>query len=472
MANGNISQLKAYDTNKVLKTYDITDSKARSDITDLQNNKVTGPNSSTANHLAVFKDSTGKEIIDGGVITAGEGISVSGNNIINSGVRSISTGDNNGTIKVNTNGTEENVIVQGLGSSAYNDVDYFIKSSDDYINLNPNGDSDPVIIPYLFNEINNLYDKTQSKDTVLFGPCSTEEINGVSTFFSPIYFFDIDSNLDEYKRKYNFYKLFDTSFNYFDFSSINYSKCLYDYSNEDLYSYSLYIELHKSFISQNILYIDFGKYEWSCKKITIEVINTNCPNDVYTTKIDINNNNKNFIKTKISHTPIDEVNHLDGFNKMRITFSDWNSKESRRIYQIGLISNDYSITDDFLNFNYLQKSGGTVNGDLVPFDNNKINLGSLSKYFKNLYTNNINGVNLGNNPEFTDNKVTNTLDNNTKNYLTGTTSDTTNTDEQVFDSGIYSTETPGQLNATTYKINEKAILQYNSDNDCIDFTFI
>lgn len=39
--------------------------------------------------------------------------------ITNTGVRSVTTGDTNGTIKVNTNGTSTNVAVKGLGSAAY-----------------------------------------------------------------------------------------------------------------------------------------------------------------------------------------------------------------------------------------------------------------------------------------------------------------------------------------------------------------
>lgn len=52
-------------------------------------------------------------------LSAGTGISVSGNTITNSGVRSVTTGGTNGTIKVNTNGTESEVAVKGLGTAAY-----------------------------------------------------------------------------------------------------------------------------------------------------------------------------------------------------------------------------------------------------------------------------------------------------------------------------------------------------------------
>ena len=70
-----------------------------------------------------------------------------------------------------------------------------------------------------------------------------------------------------------------------------------------------------------------------------------------------------------------------------------------------------------------------------------------------------------------DTKVTNTLDTTTKYYLTGTTSSTTNTGTQIFDTGIYSTTTAGQLNATTYKVNEQVTIQWNSTDSSLDFIF-
>lgn len=51
----------------------------------------------------------------------------------------------------------------------------------------------------------------------------------------------------------------------------------------------------------------------------------------------------------------------------------------------------------------------------------------------------------------TDTKVTNTLATTTKAYVTGTTSATTSTGAQVFDTGVYLDTTAGQLVATTFK---------------------
>lgn len=71
----------------------------------------------------------------------------------------------------------------------------------------------------------------------------------------------------------------------------------------------------------------------------------------------------------------------------------------------------------------------------------------------------------------TDEKVKNTLATTTKYYVTGTSSSSTNTGTQLFDTGIYSTTTAGQLNATTYKVNEQVTLQWNSTDSGLDFIF-
>ena len=96
---------------------------------------VTGPASSVSGQIAVFDGATGKVIKDSGftiassvpanakftdtTYTGSNGITLSGTNFTNSGVRSISSGSTNGTISVNTNGTAAEVAVKGLGTAAY-----------------------------------------------------------------------------------------------------------------------------------------------------------------------------------------------------------------------------------------------------------------------------------------------------------------------------------------------------------------
>lgn len=61
---------------------------------------------------------------DNTTYSAGAGISLSGTTFVNAGVRSIATGNTNGTISVNTNGTTTNVAVKGLGNNAYTSTAY------------------------------------------------------------------------------------------------------------------------------------------------------------------------------------------------------------------------------------------------------------------------------------------------------------------------------------------------------------
>lgn len=72
----------------------------------------------------------------------------------------------------------------------------------------------------------------------------------------------------------------------------------------------------------------------------------------------------------------------------------------------------------------------------------------------------------------TDTKVTNTLATTTKAYVTGTTSASTNTGTQVFDTGVYLDTTSGQLTATTFKgsLNGNAETAKGVSNNC-DFDF-
>ena len=111
------------------------------------------------------------------------------------------------------------------------------------------------------------------------------------------------------------------------------------------------------------------------------------------------------------------------------------------------------------------------------------NTGAREMYFKNGANNfNLAGNNAtlefiynGTQYEFVggglDVRVRHNLKNTTKFHITGTESSSTVTGEDDFDTGIYATTTAGQLNATTYKLNEAVTFTYNSTNECVDFVF-
>ena len=59
----------------------------------------------------------------------------------------------------------------------------------------------------------------------------------------------------------------------------------------------------------------------------------------------------------------------------------------------------------------------------------------------------------------------------TKAYITGTTSASTNTGTQVFDTGVYLTTTAGQLNVNSLSIGGSAILSYSTARNAVMISF-
>lgn len=72
----------------------------------------------------------------------------------------------------------------------------------------------------------------------------------------------------------------------------------------------------------------------------------------------------------------------------------------------------------------------------------------------------------------TDTKVTNTLNNSVKAYVTGTTSASTNTGTQVFDNGVFLETSAGGLRVASLNIGDHARLAYDSTNQAIKITFM
>lgn len=81
-----------------------------------------GGNADTVNGHTVEADVPTNARFTDTTYSSGAGISISGTTINNSGVRSVSSGSSNGTIKANINGTETDVAVKGLASAAYQAV--------------------------------------------------------------------------------------------------------------------------------------------------------------------------------------------------------------------------------------------------------------------------------------------------------------------------------------------------------------
>ena len=302
---------------------------------------------------AVFTDTT---------YTGSNGITLSGTNFTNSGVRSIATGSSNGTINVNTNGTSANVAVKGLGTAAYRAETDFIKASDSYINIHPENLPAPVLIPFINNDIAWLL-KRGGSIIVKY-----DDIDKTST---------LDAT-----------NMFDGSPSYFSITAST-SVAVFE------------LTLHKIFTWTNTIYIDFGSVTWRAKSVKIEVMNnsTYFPNEDWSVKLDTTTNNSANIKVTFNHTPVGANNSGGGFNKIRITLSDWNNSSNKRIAQIGI----YNYASQGLKETFISTGGSSnIYGNLIPFTTNNINLGSSSKYWNNAYISNINGVAVGSTPKFTD----------------------------------------------------------------------
>lgn len=103
--------------------------------------------------------------------TGSNGVTITGNNITNSGVRSISEGSTDGTISVDTNGSSSNVSVHGLKSGAFTNyvigtksqiesitipVGSIVDITDDYDSVDNNMDAINVLEDELNRVVNDL----------------------------------------------------------------------------------------------------------------------------------------------------------------------------------------------------------------------------------------------------------------------------------------------------------------------------
>ena len=79
------------------------------------------PDSNDKHLITIHCDDGTEDVVLDTRYTASDGVTLTGYNFTNSGIRDIDTGDNNGQIKINKNGTISNVNVKGLKSAAFVD---------------------------------------------------------------------------------------------------------------------------------------------------------------------------------------------------------------------------------------------------------------------------------------------------------------------------------------------------------------
>ena len=148
------------------------------------------------------------------------------------------------------------------------------------------------------------------------------------------------------------------------------------------------LTLHKVFGWTSTIYVDFGNNGWRSKSVKIEVMNSNYTNDVWTQKYNTTSNSLGHVYVITSHQPVGADNTGGGFNKIRFTFSDWNSATIFRIAQLGI----YNYGSMGLRETYMSRGADDyVFRNITPNFNNTYNLGTSSLKWANIYATTFNG---------------------------------------------------------------------------------
>lgn len=149
------------------------------------------------------------------------------------------------------------------------------------------------------------------------------------------------------------------------------------------------LTLHKVFGWTNTIYIDFGSSSWRSKSVKIEVMNSNYTDDVWTQKYTTTTNGLGHVYVITSHQPVGASNTGGGFNKIRFTFSDWNSATIFRIAQLGV----YNYGSAGLRETYMSRGADDpIFRSITPYSNNTYNLGSSSNKWSNVYATTLTGT--------------------------------------------------------------------------------
>lgn len=138
----------------------------------------------------------------------------------------------------------------------------------------------------------------------------------------------------------------------------------------------------------NDIYVDFGLGWTYPRSIEVEVMNSNYQDDVWTSYFSTSDNNKTYFVAQVQHIPVGASDAGAGFNKIRISFSDF-PYNSLRLAEIGV----YTWCSEGVRKTYMSR--GRDDGvwrSITPWTTNVFSLGSSSKKWNNVWTHNINGV--------------------------------------------------------------------------------
>ena len=283
------------------------------------------------------------------------------------------------SVATGTGLTGGTITSSGTISIANHSADYLTGG---YLNIHP--ENNPTLIPFMNNDIAYLLKRGGS--TVVKYDGTTQSVNLTNCF--------------------------DASPSYWSVTPTNVTTIVIE------------LTLHKVFTYTNTIYVDFGSAGWRAKNVKIEVMNSNYAQDVWTQKYNNTDNDLGHCYVRTSHTPVGASGSGGGFNKVRFTFSSWNSTQFR-IAQMGI----YNYGSAGLRETFVPRDGSSVYGSIYPEENNGADLGTTAKYFNNAYITNINGVAVGSSPKFTDNDTKNTAgstNTSSKIFLIGATSQAAN----------------------------------------------
>ena len=243
-----------------------------------------------------------------------------------------------------TNPVQNKIINNALSNINPTSISAGYTNKSFYINTHP--ENSGAIIPFINNDIAFLLKRGGS---------------------AKIYYDDVEKSVD-------IANVFDGSPSYWSIDASNITKIVIE------------LTLHKTFTWTNTVYVDFGAVGWRSTYISIDVINTNNNESTWTNKSTITNNTIGEHKVTFSH------NDGTGFNKVRFTFSGWNSAKNFRIACLGIIN--YGSSG--LRETFVPKDGGSVYGGITPYSTNSINLGSADLKWNNVYATTFNGALSGN----------------------------------------------------------------------------
>lgn len=217
----------------------------------------------------------------------------------------------------------------------------YLRKSSDYLNTHP--ENSGTIIPFMNNDIAFLTERGGS---------------------AVVYYDEVEQEV--------------STFNMFD-ASANYWAC----NPTDITTIVIEITLHKVFPWTNTIYVDHGASGWRAKNVTIETINTNYVDDVWVTRYTNTAQSKGNYFITFTHTAVGSSNGSSGFNKIRLTFSDFANATIFRIAQIGVLSyGSLGLRET----NMSRGIDDAIYRNITPAYDDKYQLGSSSKKWIAIHT--------------------------------------------------------------------------------------